>query len=89
MRERYIFKNAAGADSDGILHQWGWGSPLVESVVPHGLLSGKAARLSHVNRQKLWCVQNGRMPSDFKPMPEVGAGVHEIRINVGTAQRVL
>lgn len=35
---------------------------------------------------ELFLVQVGREPSDFKPMPDVGAGVHEIRIRdlVGT-----
>lgn len=35
-------------------------------------------------------VQVGREPSDFKPMPDVGAGVHEIRIrDVAGAFRVI
>jgi phage-related protein len=29
------------------------------------------------------------MPSDFKPMPTVGAGVYELRIKVGTQWRVI
>lgn len=34
-------------------------------------------------------VQRGIEPTDWKPMPSVGAGVREIRISVGTAWRVL
>jgi phage-related protein len=34
-------------------------------------------------------VQEGREPSDWKPMETVGAGVKEIRIKVETAYRVL
>jgi len=34
-------------------------------------------------------VQRGLEPTDWKPMSSVGAGVREIRINVGTAWRVL
>jgi phage-related protein len=29
---------------------------------------------------ELFMVQAGRDPSDFKPMPHVGPGVHEIRV---------
>jgi phage-related protein len=29
---------------------------------------------------ELFMVQVGREPSDFKPMPDVGPGVHEIRV---------
>ncbi len=31
---------------------------------------------------ELWQVQVGAMPSDFKPMPTVGAGAYEVRIKV-------
>lgn len=31
---------------------------------------------------ELWQIQNGLMPSDFKPMLGVGIGVYEIRIRV-------
>ena len=31
---------------------------------------------------ELWQVQLGLMPSDFKPMPTVGAGAYEIRVKV-------
>ena len=38
---------------------------------------------------ELWQVQVGAMPSDFKPMPTVGAGAYEVRINVGGQWRVI
>lgn len=31
---------------------------------------------------KLWQIQRGLSPSDFKPMPAVGAGAFEIRVHV-------
>ena len=33
-------------------------------------------------------VQQGLEPSDWKPMPTVGTGVHEIRVHAGTEYRV-
>ena len=38
---------------------------------------------------ELWQVQLGLMPSDFKPMPTVGAGAYEMRIKIGTQWRVI
>ena len=38
---------------------------------------------------ELWQVQLGLMPSDFKPMPAVGAGAYEVRIKIGTQWRVI
>ena len=38
---------------------------------------------------ELWQVQLGAMPSDFKPMPTVGAGVYEIRIKLHGQWRVI
>lgn len=38
---------------------------------------------------QLWEIQQGNEPSDWKPMPIVGAGVREIRIHVGTEYRIL
>lgn len=38
---------------------------------------------------ELWQVQNGLMPSDFKPMLTVGAGVYEIRVHVLGEWRVI
>lgn len=39
--------------------------------------------------QELRNVQQGLMPSDFKPMPSVGKGVYEIRVRLDGAWRVL
>jgi len=38
---------------------------------------------------ELWQVQLGLMPSDFKPMPTVGAGTYEIRVKVQGQWRVI
>ena len=38
---------------------------------------------------ELWEVQQGKEPSDWKPMPSVGIGVKEIRVHVGGAFRIL
>ena len=38
---------------------------------------------------ELDAVQRGNMPTDFKPMPSIGAGVYEIRINEQGAWRVI
>ena len=38
---------------------------------------------------ELWQVQLGLMPSDFKPMPAVGAGAYEIRVRVSGQWRVI
>jgi phage-related protein len=35
--------------------------------------------------QELQLVQAGFMPTDFKPMPTVGAGAYEIRVREGTS----
>jgi phage-related protein len=37
----------------------------------------------------LWLVQRGEVPLDFKPMPTVGAGVYEIRVQAGNQYRVI
>jgi len=37
---------------------------------------------------QLWRVQRGLEPNDWKPMPTVGIGVREIRINTGLEHRV-
>ena len=39
--------------------------------------------------QELRLVQSGLMPSDFKPMTTVGAGVYEIRVRAGKQYRVM
>lgn len=38
---------------------------------------------------ELWQVQRGLAPSDFKPMPAVGAGAFEIRVHVLGEWRVI
>lgn len=38
---------------------------------------------------ELWQVQNGFMPSDFKPMLGVGPGAYEIRVHVLGERRVI
>jgi len=38
---------------------------------------------------ELWQVQLGLIPSDFKPMPTVGAGAYEVRVKIGTQWRVI
>lgn len=39
--------------------------------------------------QELQLVQAGFMPTDFKPMPTVGAGAYEIRVREGNQYRVI
>lgn len=39
--------------------------------------------------QELRLVQSGEMPSDFKPMPGVGAGAYEIRVRSGNQYRLI
>ena len=47
----------------------------------------------HEARQRIgfemWEVQQGREPSDWKPMPAVGQGVREVRVHVKGEYRVL
>ena len=38
--------------------------------------------------RELMRVQSGLMPTDAKPMPTVGAGVHEVRVRTGREHRV-
>ncbi|NWF86192.1 MAG: type II toxin-antitoxin system RelE/ParE family toxin [Bryobacteraceae bacterium] len=38
---------------------------------------------------ELWEVQQGKEPSDWKPMPSVGIGVSEIRVHADGEYRVL
>lgn len=37
----------------------------------------------------LWQAQRGLMPSDWKPMPNVGAGAYELRVHVLGEWRVI
>lgn len=47
------------------------------------------AEARYIAGKELRLVQDGGHPSDFKPMPEVGAGAYEIRIWTGTTWRVI
>ncbi len=38
---------------------------------------------------ELFAVQEGRMPSDFKPMPAIGPGVFEIRVHERVETRLI
>jgi phage-related protein len=38
---------------------------------------------------ELMVVQFGGMPNDFKPMPTVGAGAYEVRVNIDGAWRAI
>jgi phage-related protein len=38
---------------------------------------------------ELFAVQSGLMPTDFKPMPQVGKGAYEIRVHVLGEWRVI
>lgn len=38
---------------------------------------------------ELWQIQQGKSPSDSKPMASVGAGVWELRVRAGGAYRLL
>ncbi|MDO9105844.1 MAG: type II toxin-antitoxin system RelE/ParE family toxin [Methylovulum sp.] len=38
---------------------------------------------------QLSTVQSGLEPSDWKPMPDIGSGVREIRVRIGGAFRVI
>jgi phage-related protein len=38
---------------------------------------------------ELWQVQEGLMPSDFKPLLEVGPGAYEIRVHVAGEWRII
>ena len=37
---------------------------------------------------ELRALQRGEAPTNFKPMPSIGSGVMEIRINIGDAYRI-
>jgi len=38
---------------------------------------------------ELFLVQLGEEPSDWKPLPDIGMGVNELRIHTGTEHRVI
>ncbi len=43
----------------------------------------------HAVGLELMRVQFGAMPSDFKPMPNIGSGVYELRVRVAGAWRAI
>lgn len=47
------------------------------------------AAVRHALGVELMKVQFGAMPADFKPMPVVGAGAYEIRVQLDGAWRVI
>lgn len=53
------------------------------------VLSGFPAEVKAQAGHELWRVQLGLMPSDFKPMPDIGAGAYEIRVRAGGQWRVI
>ena len=48
-----------------------------------------AAEARQRTGQELRRVQDGGLPTDWKPMPSIGLGVNEIRVRAGGAYRVL
>ena len=52
-------------------------------------ISEFAAVARNIAGFELWDVQQGKEPSDWKPMPSVGLGVKEIRVRVGGEYRVI
>lgn len=43
-------------------------------------LRDMSAEIRHAIGGQLMRIQLGRVPADFKPMPSVGAGAHELRV---------
>lgn len=52
-------------------------------------LSAFPAEARRAAGHELWQVQNGLMPSDFKPMRAVGSGAYEVRVHVLGEWRVI
>jgi phage-related protein len=52
-------------------------------------LSAFPVEARRVAGHELWQAQNGLMPSDFRPMPAIGAGVYEIRVHALGEWRVI
>ena len=52
-------------------------------------ISEFAAVARNIAGFELWDVQQGKEPSDWKPMPSVGLGVKEIRVRVAGEYRVI
>ncbi len=60
-----------------------WIGPTLEDV--RGFPDDARRRIGYELRR----IQQGLMPSDFKPLPVVGSGVYEIRIHTSLEHRVI
>lgn len=63
--------------------------PLVFVGASLGDLSAFPVEARRAAGHELWQVQNGLMPSDFKPMRAVGSGAYEIRVHMLGEWRVI
>ena len=63
--------------------------PIVWLADSRGQISAFANEARNVAGFELWEIQQGKEPSDWKPMPSVGLGVKEIRVRVGGAYRII
>ncbi len=53
------------------------------------VIAGWDAEVKHEAGYQLYRVQDGLDPIDYKPMPDIGPGVREIRIHSGGEWRVI
>ena len=65
------------------------GKPLVWVGDSREMVRGFPDAARQIAGFQLWRVQLGLEPNDWKPMPNVGLGVQEIRIHTGVEHRVL
>jgi phage-related protein len=63
-------------------------TPLVWVGASQAALRAFSARARREAGHDLWLVQVGQPPRDWRPMPDVGPGVMELRIHAGTEHRV-
>ena len=84
---RYIQSTYCDASPSGMATS-GWTTSSLAGLVARGGASVPRVCSAWAGRQ-LNFVQHGGEPSDWKPMPTVGAGVMEIRIHVDGEHRVL
>jgi phage-related protein len=63
--------------------------PLVFLGSARDAIRGFPREARQVAGHELYQVQQGLEPSDWKPMPRVGSGVREVRVQVNGAFRVL
>ncbi len=63
--------------------------PIVWLADSREQISAFANEARNVSGFELWEVQQGKEPSDWKPMPSVGLGVKEIRVRVSGAYRII